>query len=131
MEKILIVDDQAEIRRLLGISLHREYEVIEATDGASAMEMLRQHRPRAVLLDVMMPGEPDGLGVLVAIKSDPYHRHIPVAMLSARGQVADIEAARAYGADNYFTKPFSPLSVLAWLREALARSAPNTDFTQL
>jgi CheY-like chemotaxis protein len=131
MDKILIVDDQAEIRRLLSISLSREYEVIEAADGASALEMLRKHRLGAVLLDVMMPGEPDGLGVLGAIKNDPALRHIPVAMLTARGQVADIEAARACGADNYFTKPFSPLKVLAWLRDAAARSAPNTDFNPL
>lgn len=129
--KILIVDDQVEILRLLSITLRREYEVIEAGDGASALAMLQLHRPSLVLLDVMMPGEPDGLEVLDRIKADPQLRHIPVAMLTARGQAADHEAARARGADAYFTKPFSPLSVLTWIREALKRTTPSTDFSEL
>ena len=131
MDKILIVDDQSEIRKLLGISLRREYELIEAVDGPSALEMVQQHHPRLVLLDVMMPGTPDGLGVLEQIKGNPQTRHILVAMLTARGQVTDHEAARARGADAYFTKPFSPLAVLNWIRQALVRAGPTTDFSKL
>ena len=83
MEKILVVDDQPEIRRLLAVTLRRSFDVQFATDGAAALQSIRESRPRAVLLDIMMPGEPDGLGVLAAIKSDPDSRGIPVGMLTA------------------------------------------------
>ena len=119
MEKILVVDDQPEIRRLLHVSLGRFYQVIEAADGMAALTAMHAHQPRLVLLDVMMPGTIDGLTVLDVIRSYPQTRHVAVAMLTARGQVADREVAMARGADAYFTKPFSPLQVLAWVREAL------------
>jgi CheY-like chemotaxis protein len=72
-----------------------------------------------VLLDVMMPGEVDGLQVLDAIKSNPQTKDILVAMVTARGQVADGDDARKRGADAYFIKPFSPLQVVAWVRSKL------------
>jgi len=131
MEKVLIVDDQHQIRMLLGIALRREFEVLEASDGATALQMVKAHLPGVVLLDVMMPGEPDGLGVLDAIKGNDATRHIQVAMLTARGQVADQVDAKARGADAYFTKPFSPLAVMNWVTASLVRAAPASDFTQL
>ncbi|MGI9132449.1 MAG: response regulator, partial [Rhodoferax sp.] len=84
MAQILIVDDQMDIRRLLSITLSKHYETLECADGASAIELIRKHRPPVILLDVMMPGEIDGLQVLDAVKSDPQTRHIAVAMVSAR-----------------------------------------------
>lgn len=119
MKKILIVDDQAEIRRLLFVTLGQEYEIIEAADGLSALESVQRHRPDAVMLDVMMPGEMDGLQVLDAIKSDPLLKDTLVAMVTARGQAADYRAGQDHGADAYFIKPFSPLLVVNWLREKL------------
>lgn len=116
MQKILIVDDHSDIRRLLSITLGKEYELLEAEDGASALELIRRQRPEIVLLDVMMPGELDGLDVLDAIKSDPTTKGTLVAMVTARGQVADGDDARRRGADAYFIKPFSPLQVVAWVR---------------
>jgi CheY-like chemotaxis protein len=116
MSYILIVDDHADIRRLLTISLRKEYEVREAEDGASALDILRHEHPKIVLLDVMMPGELDGLQVLDVIKADPKTRDIPVAILSARGQMADHDEASRRGADAYFVKPFSPMQVVAWVR---------------
>jgi CheY-like chemotaxis protein len=119
MTKILIVDDHPDVRRLLGLTLGKDYELIEAQDGASALAAVQQQRPRIVLLDVMMPGEMDGLQVLDAIRADPLNRDTKVAMVTARGQTSDGEDARKRGADEYFVKPFSPLKVVAWVRENL------------
>jgi CheY-like chemotaxis protein len=116
MHTILIVDDHSDIRRLLSITLGKEFQIIEAEDGVSALEAIRRHHPKAVLLDVMMPGELDGLQVLDAIKSDPAICDTLVAMITARGQSADHDLARQRGADAYFIKPFSPLQVVAWVR---------------
>jgi CheY-like chemotaxis protein len=119
MKKVLIVDDHTDIRRLLSITLGKEYEIMEAEDGVGALESIRRHRPQIVLLDVMMPGEMDGLQVLDAIKADPHLNTTLVAMVTARGQMADGDDARKRGADAYFIKPFSPLQVVAWVREHL------------
>lgn len=116
MQTILIVDDHSDIRRLLSITLGKEFQIIEADDGVSALDAIRNRHPKVVLLDVMMPGEMDGLQVLDAIKADPATRHTLVAMVTARGQAADSEDARKRGADAYFIKPFSPLQVVAWVR---------------
>ena len=118
-KKILIVDDHADMRRLLAISAGNEYEVMEAEDGESAFEATRRLRPDAVLLDIMMPGAMDGLQVLDAIRADPALKHIRVAMVTARGQASDLNIGKAHGADAYFVKPFSPLKLLSWLRSNL------------
>jgi len=119
MNHILIVDDHADIRRLLSITLGKRYEVVEAENGTAARFSLRRYKPKVVLLDVMMPGELDGLQVLDAIKSDPKTRNILVAMVTARGQQSDAAEAKRRGADAYFIKPFSPQQVADWIREQL------------
>ena len=128
MPRVLIVDDQLDIRRLLTISLGNDYEVLQAADGLTALEMVHLHQPSLILLDVMLPGELDGLQVLDRIRAHPDHQHIMVAMLTARGQVIDQHAALTRGADAYFTKPFSPLAVRSWIRDALNRVDPASDF---
>ena len=117
MRYVLVVDDNSDIRRLLTLTLVNKYEVIEADNGVAALYAIRKFHPSAVLLDVMMPGEIDGLGVLDAIKSDPATRDIPVAMVTARGQQADRDEAKRRGAEAYFVKPFSPQQVGAWILE--------------
>jgi CheY-like chemotaxis protein len=119
MKTILIVDDHTDIRRLLSITLGKDFKIIEAEDGDSALAAVQQHHPAVVLLDVMMPGEMDGLQVLDAIKANARTRDCLVAMITARGQSADHEDARSRGADAYFIKPFSPLQVVAWVRSKL------------
>ncbi len=116
MIPVLIVDDHSDIRRLLSITLGKEFEVLEAEDAASALDAVRRHHPKIILLDVMMPGKMNGLQMLEAIKTNPQTQDILVAMISARGQVADHDDARRRGADAYFVKPFSPLQVAAWVR---------------
>jgi CheY-like chemotaxis protein len=115
--KILIVDDQPEIRQLLTLTLGGDYDVICAADGTSALEAVRAHQPQAVLLDVTMPGPIDGLQVLSIIKTTAATKNVPVAMITAHSFAADFRLANEIGADAYFIKPFSPLRLVNWLQE--------------
>jgi DNA-binding response OmpR family regulator len=119
-QKVLVVDDNPDIVRLLSITLSTEFEVLEAFDGESGLQALFQHHPKLVLLDIMMPGEINGLQLLEMIRQDPVHRHTWVGLISARGQKTDYVAGQAYGADAYFVKPFSPQQLLGWCRSKLA-----------
>lgn len=121
MYKVLIVDDQIDIRRMMHIALGDNFELLEAADGVTALDLLRQHKPDVVLLDVMMPGEIDGLQVLQAIRADPQTRDMRVIMVSAKGQVSDYELGMQMGANAYFVKPFSPLQLVAAINEQLAQ----------
>jgi DNA-binding response OmpR family regulator len=119
MKKVLIVDDHADLRRLLAITLGKEFDIMQANDGVTALETVRASRPQMVLLDIMMPGEMDGLQVLSCIKTDPALKNTLVVMITARGQKADVELGRSLGADKYITKPFSPVSLVTWIRTQL------------
>lgn len=119
-KKVLVVDDNPDIVRLLSITLSNEFEVLEACDGESALYALFQHHPKLVFLDIMMPGELNGLKLLEMIRLDSVHHHTWVGLISARGQKTDYVAAQAYGADAYFVKPFSPQQLLVWCRGKLA-----------
>lgn len=113
MKRILIVDDQPDLRELVRMTLEIDgHEVHEAEDGPSALQAVRRLAPELVMLDVMMPGGMDGLAVCRALRADPTRRRTRVVMLSARGQKVDIEAGRAAGADAYLAKPFSPRQLL-------------------
>lgn len=120
MHTVLIVDDQADIRRMMNFTLRDEFTLFEAADGATALNLIRQHKPDVVLLDIMMPGGMDGLQVLELIKSDPALEGIRVIMISARGQVHDCELGLKSGANAYFVKPFSPTQLLAAIHEQIA-----------
>ena len=119
MKKILLVDDHSDIRQLMRLTLGKAYEIIEAEDGSSALEVVRRQRPDLVVLDVMMPGEMDGYQVLEYIKSDHVLRGTKVIMVTARGQAKDYDAGMSRGADGYFIKPFSPLQLTNKIRETL------------
>lgn len=110
---ILIVDDHADIRRLIRMTLEFEdYQIHEAADGESALQLAAALRPDVVLLDVMMPGALDGLEVCARLKADPRFAGMQVILLSARGQARDREAGLRAGADAYMVKPFSPLQLI-------------------
>ena len=103
---ILVVDDTADIRTLCRINLELAgYEVIEAVDGHDALTVLKAAVPRAILLDVMMPGL-DGFGVLSEVRADRQFDDVAVIMMSALARVGDRERALADGADGYVAKPF-------------------------
>lgn len=121
MNKILLVDDHSDIRRLIRITLGKSFEVMEAEDGVTGLEIARRQKPDLVVLDIMMPGELDGLQVLDAIKADPELANTRVIMVTARGQTHDYEAGISRGADAYFIKPFSPLQLVACIKETLAK----------
>lgn len=116
-KRILIVDDEPHIRRLLSARLEAEgFRVTEACDGAEGLSSIMKHAPDLVLLDLMMPGA-NGLEVLARIRSDPDRTAIPVIILTAKGQDTDRELALAGGAVDFVTKPFSPMKLLARIRE--------------
>ena len=121
MKKILIVDDQSEVRELVEVTLRiGPYEILQASSGDEALTITRSERPDLVLLDVMMPNSSvDGFDVCRQMKSDPATRNISVVMITARGQEADLEIGRQAGADDYFTKPFSPLELMNKVEEIL------------
>ena len=121
MQSVLVVEDQADIRKLIRMSLETEpYELHEASDGVSALALARQHRPKLVLLDVMMPGDLNGLQVCQRIKTDPDLAHAKVLLLSARGQDSDRQAGVDVGADEYLTKPFSPMHLIATVERLMS-----------
>ncbi len=123
MKRVLIVEDQTDIRKLIRMTLEFEdYDIHEASDGATGLSLARSERPDIMLLDVMMPGEMDGLQVCQALKKDPATRHIKVVLLTARGQARDREAGQLVGANEYLVKPFSPLQLIDTV-EALLQAA--------
>lgn len=111
--RILIVEDQADICKLIRMTLEfGDFEIHEAHDGESGLNMARAVKPHVMLLDVMMPGLLDGYQVCSRIKQDPDLKRIQVIMLTARGQATDLQAGSAAGADAYLVKPFSPLELI-------------------
>ena len=118
MQKVLVVDDEAQIRTVLRGYLEAEgYDVAEAADGAEALAALRTEPPALVLLDVMLPGI-DGLEVLRQLRgfSDAY-----VILVTARAEEVDKLVGLGVGADDYVTKPFSPREVTARVKAMLRR----------
>lgn len=121
--RILIVEDQPDICKLIRMTLEfGDFEIHEAHDGESGLNMARAIRPTVMLLDVMMPGLLDGYQVCTRIKQDPELKSIRVVMLTARGQATDLAAGEAAGADAYLVKPFSPLELIDRV-EAMAAAA--------
>lgn len=119
--RLLIVDDQPEIRNLLALTLDADnYELHHANNWVTALAMTRAIKPDLVLLDVMMPGEFDGLEVCRRIKSDKELSSTTVMIISARSQVADRQKGMESGADDYLTKPFSPLALMEKVSTLLA-----------
>lgn len=121
MKKILIVDDQAEVRELVEVTLRiGDYQILQASNADEALAVARSERPDLMLLDVMMPNSSiDGFEVCRQLKADPATRGINIVMITARGQEKDIETGRLAGADDYFTKPFSPLQLMNKVEELL------------
>ncbi|MDQ3756252.1 MAG: response regulator [Actinomycetota bacterium] len=118
---VLVVDDDPVIQKLLQVNFEMEgYSVITAGDGEEGLAKAQAERPDAVVLDVMMP-KMDGLEVARRLKGDPETQGIPIVLLSAKAQQADIQAGTATGAEEYLTKPFDPLELLQRVGELIAR----------
>jgi two-component system, OmpR family, alkaline phosphatase synthesis response regulator PhoP len=122
-QKILAVDDEEDILELLRFNLTKErFAVACAASGEEALKTALAQRPDLILLDLLLPGM-DGLEVARRLKSDPSTREIPVIMVTAKGEEADIVTGLEVGAEDYITKPFSRKVLIARVRAVLRRKA--------
>jgi len=120
MKKVLIVDDNPEVRRLVEMTLRvGEYKVFQAQSGQEAIEAAREKKPDLIIMDIMMPGAMDGLEATRMLKNNPETKDISIIMLTAKGQEFDKEKGIEAGADDYFVKPFSPLELIKKVEEVL------------
>jgi len=120
--KILIIEDEAAIREMLGYALMKEgYEFQEAADVEQARPLVSDQRPDLILLDWMLPGM-SGVDYARRVRNDPDTRDIPIIMLTARGQESDKIRGLDTGADDYITKPFSTRELLARIRAIMRRT---------
>ncbi len=119
--RVVVVEDDKDILELITHNLEREgYEVTGAATGEDGVDAVRSRKPDLVLLDLMLPGI-DGLEVCRRLKADPDTAHIPVVMVSAKGEETDIVTGLELGADDYVTKPFSPKVLIARMRAVQRR----------
>jgi two-component system alkaline phosphatase synthesis response regulator PhoP/two-component system response regulator VicR len=115
-KKILVVDDERQIVKLVEINLRKAgYEVVAAYDGVEALEKVESERPDMLVLDVMMP-RMNGFDVLKRLQANPATENIPVIMLTAKAQDADIFAGWQSGVSSYLTKPFNPRELLTFVQ---------------
>ncbi|MFA0782899.1 response regulator [Fervidibacter sacchari] len=120
--KILVVDDEVAIVRVLRDRLEMEgFEVLTAYDGAQGVEIARKEQPDLIIMDITMPNM-DGLTAARLLREQPETAHIPIIMLTARGQESDERAGYQAGAALYFTKPFSTRQLVREIRRILGES---------
>jgi len=127
-KKLLIVEDHADIRSLLRMTLEDEgHELLECADAATGELLVRDWRPDLVLLDIMMPGAFDGLELCRRIKNEPSLSRTKVLLISARGHRNDLQIGRLNGADEYLIKPFSPHRLLEQVRLLLGGEQAESE----
>jgi len=126
MEKILIVDDDLETLRLVGLMLQRQgYQIVSARNGNEGITQAKSEKPDLIILDIMMP-DLDGYVVTQKLRNDPETANIPILMFTAKSQVDDKVAGYEAGADDYLTKPVHPAELIAHIKSLLARSKSRT-----
>ena len=124
---VLVVDDDPVILKLLEVNFEMEgFQVVRASDGAEGLERARECRPDIVVLDVMMP-RMTGYEVAKALREDDITAHIPIIFVTARAQSSDVERGMELGVDDYVTKPFDPLDLIARVNTLLARSQDGAE----
>lgn len=129
--RILIVDDDPDIRDVLKLTLAEEnYEVMEAGDGEKAIKMIQTKTPNLVLLDYKIP-KIDGREVCRRIKKDILLRHLPIIMVTGKGDINDKVGGIDAGADDYIVKPFEPKELLARIRMIIRRSERDLEANPL
>ena len=120
MKKVLIVDDQLEVRELVEVTLRTEdYQIFQAENGENAIKMAKAERPDLIIMDIMMPGGMDGIEATRILKNAPETKDCIVIMLTAKGQEIDRQKGFEAGADDYFAKPFSPLELINKVEEVI------------
>jgi len=119
--KVLVVDDEPFILRSLSFVLRKgKMDVVEARNGEEALEMIRQHHPKLVFLDVMMP-KMNGYDVVRAVRAEEEFSDVHMVLLTAKGQETDRAVGMEAGANDYLTKPFSPARILQLAKEVLGQ----------
>lgn len=122
---IMVVEDEEDILELIQYHLTREgYRVVPARTGEEALRLARTGPPNLMLLDLMLPGM-DGLEVCRALRREPGKPQVPIVMLTAKGEEADVVSGLEMGADDYITKPFSPKLLMARVAAVLRRTGRN------
>jgi DNA-binding response OmpR family regulator len=122
MNKVLVVDDEKAIVKLIEVNLRLEdFHVVTAADGIEALERLREERPDLIILDIMMP-RMDGWEVLRQVREDQEFMDVPVVVLTARTHNDDVIQGWQLGADEYITKPFSPIALVKMVQMVLERT---------
>ncbi|MCL6611564.1 MAG: response regulator, partial [Peptococcaceae bacterium] len=117
-EKILVVDDEAVVQKLITHYLSREgFQVITAGTGYTAMEIIRRERPDLIILDILLP-ELDGLEICREIRSET---DVPVIFLTSKSETMDVALGLGVGGDDYIKKPFDPLEMVARVKAHLRR----------
>ncbi|MBA6411700.1 response regulator [Parahaliea sp. F7430] len=120
---IVVVEDEPDILQILSYNLKREgFEVSSSLNGTEGLGLIQQEKPDLVLLDLMLPGM-DGLDICRHLKNDETTQHIPIIMVTAKGEESDLVLGLGIGADDYVTKPFSPKELIARVKAVLRRSA--------
>jgi CheY-like chemotaxis protein len=115
--RVLVVDDDPVIRRLIRVNLELEgFEVSEADDGSSCLDVLESISPRVIVLDIAMPNV-DGLSTITSLRGDPATSDVKIVVVSARAQQADVRRGMQAGADVYLTKPFDPEALIRAVRD--------------
>ena len=123
MAKIVIAEDERDIRDLIAFTLRfAGHEVVTATNGEEAVELVFKENPDLIILDVRMP-RMTGYDACRAIKANPAFTDTPVVFLSAKGQESEIESGLEAGAEEYFLKPFAPVELTTRVHEILAKYA--------
>jgi two-component system phosphate regulon response regulator PhoB len=126
-QSVLIIEDEPSLQEILTYNLEsRGYQVLVFDDGTAGLEGVRKHVPDIVLLDIMLPGM-DGFEVCRHIRSDPIIKHLPVLMMTARGEEIDQLVGFQMGADDYVTKPFKMRILLERIKSLLRRSEGSTN----
>lgn len=129
-KQIVVVEDEPDILEVLSYNLKREgFDVSTSLDGAQGLELIRKKNPDLVLLDLMLPGM-DGLDICRQLKSNTATRHIPVIMVTAKGEESDVVLGLGIGADDYIAKPFSPKELVARVKAVLRRGSGNQQTGQ-
>lgn len=124
---VLVIDDHVVIRTLLQDALtNKGFRVLFASTGSEGLKLAKTQDVDIILLDWIMP-EMDGIEVLTELKNDSDTRHIPVIMLTSRGNACDIEHAAGKGAVDYIVKPFKPYEVIEMVQKHLGEALCNTD----
>ena len=122
----LVVEDTPDVIRLVGMALQQDFRMLSAADGLSGLEAARKELPSLIVTDLMMPGL-DGLELTSRLRDDPATRHIPIVMLTARGELDDRVAGMNTGVNAYLAKPFSPRELLSTARSLVKTQAAQAD----